>query len=461
MGDRSRRLVIILIVMSLMMLWADQNLIPPMLVKLEKEGMIPGVENSATGEYLIYEGLLGTVPIIAGIATTFVWGYLADKISRRKLFALAVLVGEVPCFLTGFARNYWEMLLLRTFTGIGINGAAPVARALVADIYPPEERGKGYAIYNFSTGFGVLLGMLMAGIVVSIGLSWRIPFMVAALPNFILVPIFLTVVKEIKIGAAEPEISKLYESGAEYKFRIHLREFFKALAATPTLIFLYLQGIPGTFPWGAIPYWSPKYFQTKWGVSEAVATLIVFAAGIGMMMGYFIAGILSDKLLRKGMINARLLIPFSGILIGTITAIALLSYPYPYGADDFAALLPVILLGVLGMVFVTFSAPNVPAVLSEVSLPEHRGTIFGLFNITDNIGSALGPITGSIFIAYFSKSGLSEPDAMHAGLVAISLLWVPCALLWLPALRTYRRDREKIRKILAERASTTRSTGAG
>jgi len=101
-------------------------------------------------------------------------------------------------------------------------------------------------------------------------------------------------------------------------------------------------------------------------------------------------------------------------------------------------------MALLGMTFVTFAAPNVPAVLSEVSLPEHRGTIFGIFNITDNIGSAIGPLLTGALIA--SLGG------MYQGLVATTLLWIPCTLLWLSAFRTYRRDREKLRRILTERA---------
>jgi len=450
-------LLLVFLVLSLMWLYADQNLVAPLLTSMAVDRMIPGIRTDcsvtdpsriidacATSEFYYYAGLVGMIPTLSGILTTFIWGYLADKLSRRMLFAVAVLVGEVPCFLTGFARSYYELLVLRALTGIGINGAAPVARALVADIYPPDKRGKGYAVYNFSTGFGVLLGMLMAGIAASIGLSWRTPFMLAAAPNFILIPLFLLTIKEIKMGFAEPELRKLYESGLEYRYRINLREFRVALLTTPTLIFIYLQGVPGTFPWGGIPYWAPTYFQKQWGIDVATATLIVFVAGLGMMIGYFIAGLLTDSLLRKGYVNARLIIPFTGILIGTVTTIALLSYPYPYGNTGPGALLPVLLLALLGMTFVTFAAPNVPAVLSEVSLPEHRGTIFGIFNITDNIGSAIGPLLTGAFIATLG--------GMYQGLVAISLLWIPCALLWLPALKTYKKDREKLRKILAKRA---------
>lgn len=446
-----RYYVVVLFVLSLMMLYADANLVAPMLVKLKGEGMIIGTE----ANYYFYAGLLGTIPVLSGILTTFIWGYLADKLSRKRLFALAVLAGEVPCFLTGFARNYYELLVLRALTGIGINGAAPVARAIVADIFPPESRGKGYALYNFSTALGTMLGMIMAGVAISLGVSWRIPFMLAAAPNFALIPLFLLTVKEIKIGYAEPEIRKLYDMGAEYKYRIKLGDFLAAIAATPTLIFIYLQGIPGMFPWGAIPFWAPTYFQEKWGLSPATSTLIVFAAGFGMLVGYFIGGVLSDKLLMKGFARARLAIPFIGILIGTLTTALLLGYPYPYGDESLSALLPVIIMGLLGMTFVTFAAPNVPAILSEISVPEHRGTIFGIFNITDNIGSAIGPTLAGALMAYFKDRGAGEPENLFLGLLTVSLLWIPCALLWLPAFRTYVRDKRKAREILAKRAEAS------
>jgi MFS family permease len=443
----SRRLVLVFFILMLMMLYADQNLVAPMLIKLRNEGIIVGGDQ----DWYYYAGLLATVPALSGIATTFIWGYLADRLSRRMLFAAAVLTGEIPCFLTAFAQNYYQMLVLRALTGVGINGAAPVARALIADLYPPEERGKGYALYNFGSGFGVLLGMMLAAVVLTTGLSWRIPFMLAAAPNFILVPLFLLLVKEVKIGYAEPEVKKLYEMGIEYKFRINLKEFATAIATTPTLIFIYLQGVPGTFPWGAIPYWAPTFFQKTWGLSEATATMIVFVAGIGMMIGYFIGGILADFLQKKNVAKARLLIPFAGILIGTFTMIMLLTYPYPYGDESLQALMPVLLISLMGMVFVTFAAPNVPAVLSEISLPEHRGTIFGIFNITDNIGSAFGPTIASFFMVVFLSIGYHEPVNLKLGLITISLFWIPCALLWLPAFRTYLRDKEKLRKTLRER----------
>ena len=49
-------------------------------------------------------------------------GYLADTMERRTLFVVVVLLGEVPCLLTYWVTQYWQLLLLRCLTGISIGG---------------------------------------------------------------------------------------------------------------------------------------------------------------------------------------------------------------------------------------------------------------------------------------------------------------------------------------------------
>ncbi|MEM4913118.1 MAG: hypothetical protein QW579_02820, partial [Desulfurococcaceae archaeon] len=52
--------------------------------------------------------------------------------------------------------------------------------------------------------------------------------------------------------------------------------------------------------------------------------------------------VLSDALIRRGYVNARLIIPFTGIMLGTGTMLLLLSYPYPYGVISVETLIPVV-----------------------------------------------------------------------------------------------------------------------
>lgn len=440
---RSSLIVVLLLFLILTALNIDQNLIVPLLVVLRSEGLIPGDETT----WYVYAGLLGTIPAVSGVLTTFIWGYLADRINRTKLLVMSVLIGAIPTFLTSFAGNYNELLVYRSLAGIGISGSAPVSRAFVADIFTPEKRGKGYALISASTGGGTLAGMTLAAILP----DWRTTFMIAALPNLILAPIFLIVAKEVKIGYSEPEIKKLYDLGRNYLYKIKLNEFFAYLKQSKTTLFMFLQGIPGTVPWGSIPYWSLSYLNIRWNISKEVAIIALLFAGIGMMIGFFLGGMLTDHLISKGFRNSRILIPFIGIIFGMLILIFLLSYPYPVGSNEVQDILPLSLIALLGFLFASLASSNVPAVLSEISLPEHRGTLNSIFNITDNIGGAFGPVITASFISYFALT-LDESSSMYYGLLTSMLFWIPCAIFWLPALKTYKGEVINLRKILKSRA---------
>ncbi len=446
MGN-SFRLAAFLLFSIITVLYVDQNLVVPLIITLRNEGLILGDERT----WFFYAALLGTVTTVSGISTAFIWGYVADKISRKKLLAIAVLVGEIPTFLTAFSRSYWELLFYRSFTGIGLSGSFPIAKALVADIYPAEKRGRGFAFITAATGGGSLAGMVMAGLLP----DWRISFIIAALPNFLLVPLFLFLIKEIRVGYSEPEIKKLYDEGKIYGYKINVREFVSSLKDTKTILFILLQGIPGTVPWGSIPYWSITYMNIRWGIERELATIVLLAGGIGMILGNFLGGAFSDLFIAKGKRNARIFVPISGISLGTAIFLIMISYPYPKGSNDFLDLIPLLTIVFIGLVFASFSGPNVPTVLSDVSLPEHRGSLYSIFSITDNIGAAFAPLVSASFMAIYSSFNLSESEAMYYGLLVTILFWIPCALLWLPLLRFYHKDMKKLREKLKERAGLT------
>ncbi|HLI46671.1 MAG TPA: MFS transporter [Geobacterales bacterium] len=447
LNSQSPFLATFLLFLMLTTLNADQNLVVPLLVSLRNEGLIPGDEST----WYIYAGLLGTVPAISGIITTLIWGYIADKTSRRRLLVIATLVGAIPTFLTAFSNDYWQLLFLRSLTGIGISGSGPVSRAFVADIYPPNQRGKGYSLISAATGGGTLIGMILAGVMP----DWRSPFIIASIPNLILAPLFLAIIKDVKIGYAEPELKQIYVKGKEYSYRINLGEFYSYLKSTRTVLFMFLQGMPGTVPWGSIPYWSLTYLNVRWGISKDLGVLVLLCGGIGMIIGFFVGGMLSDYYVSRNRRNARIWISFIGILSGMLVLLYLLVYPYPVGYYGFLDILPLALIALFGLFFASLASANVPAILSEVSLPEHRGTLNSIFNVTDSIGSAFGPTITALFMSIYSFSNTSNSDSMFLGLLTAVLFWIPCAIFWLPASKFYTKEADKIRSILSERVRNT------
>ncbi len=440
------RLALAVLTISVAFLHAEQNLIPPILLVLKEQGMIIDGER-----WEFYAGLLGTIPLALGVLSSLIWGYLADIWDRRKLFVLCMMVGGIPGFLTAFARDYSELLLARTLSGIGVYGSYALIFPLVGDIVPLRWRGLGFGLVMTASGIGILGGMILAGLYARV--DWRLPFIIVSLPAIASGLLFLIVSRGVKLGMGEPEVKEMYEKGFEYSYRIKLGEFALGVKSTPTILFIILQGIPGTIPWGVIVFWAIAYMNVRWGLTESLATLIVMTAGLSMVIGNIIGGILADKLKDMGLVYSRLWISLVGILIGLSMTIAFVSYPYPYGVNDISAIIPLALLALLLFNFVSWAGPNVQAIISEVILPEHRGTFIAIFNITDSIGKALGPSMGAFLIGFYKGLGYNTSEAYYLALITASMAWLLCAMFWLPMFKTYGYDYAKLREVLRRRVS--------
>ena len=164
-----RTLSLILLVLIAVFFMADQNLLPPNYQQIMSEF---GISEAQTG-------LVSSIFVATSAIITIIWGFLSDIASRKKLLLLGVYLGEIPCFLTAFVTNYWELLLMRLFTGIGIGSIIPIGYTLIADMFEEAKRGRGYAYIETAFGFGTLLGMILAGIIP----SWRTPFIYVSVPT--------------------------------------------------------------------------------------------------------------------------------------------------------------------------------------------------------------------------------------------------------------------------------------
>lgn len=436
--------VILVMMVGVAILNSEQNLLAPLIKVLREEGMIIGGE-----AWELYAGLLGFMPVIVGSLSSIIWGYLGDKFDRRLLFIATILIGAIPTLLTAFARNYYELLVARTLSGIGIFGSYPLLNSILADITPRERRGMIYGVAALSIGLGILGGMLMAGVFARV--NWRIPFIITSIPLILIAPIIYAALRNVKLGMAEPEIRKLYEAGYSYEYKIKIREVVGVLRRTFTIIFLFLQGIPGTLPWGTIVFWAVTYMYVRWGLPESAATMVIMFGGLGSITGTLIGGLLSDALKRKGIFNSRVYVSITGVVSGMVLALALVSYNYPYGDASLGALLPLMTLAFITFFLAAWPSPNVTSIISETTLPEHRATIYAIFNITDRIGMSTAPIIGGFLIVTYKSMGVREADAYYYAVITAVLAWIITAVLWLPLIKTYSADYSKLVKTLEDR----------
>ncbi len=123
-------------------------------------------------------------------------GALSDRLGRRRLIISGWLIYGLLYLGFALSNTAWQVWALYTLYGVYYGAAEGTARALVADIVTPEQRGTAYGVYNAAVGIAALPASLIAGLLwQGIG-SWqgfgpRAPFLFGATLALIAVVLFV------------------------------------------------------------------------------------------------------------------------------------------------------------------------------------------------------------------------------------------------------------------------------
>ncbi len=365
-------------------MFADQNLMGPNLTLIAEDFGMTDVKDQYLG------GLIPLVFWLLGGAVALFIGYCTDLISRKYLFVLVVIVGEIPCLLSGFADTYMEFFIMRVLTGIGIGGIIPLTYSLLGDLYSANERIKVVTLIGLASGMGIAVGQLTAGMMGD-SFGWRLPFIVFAIPNFILAVIFILTVEEPDRGQMDRNVQS---------FRISDFKDFSSLFKIKTNLLVFLQGIFGTIPWGVFSIFIIDYFVVEKGYLRPTATLIITIVGGMALVSSLIGGFVGNKLFRK---NPKYLPLFCGIstILGVIPTALLINAPMRTDQNETMLVVFAICTGLL----IAMTPPNMKAILMNVNNPFSRGTVFSLYNFADDLGRGFGPfIIGNILIYSFGRN---------------------------------------------------------
>ncbi|MDM7267024.1 MAG: MFS transporter, partial [Aquificaceae bacterium] len=80
--------------------------------------------------------------LIGAILGSLVFGYLADKYGRKKLFLISLLFYAGGTFLTGFAQSYEMALHFRIIAGAGVGGVFSAIQSAIYEFVPSRQTGK-------------------------------------------------------------------------------------------------------------------------------------------------------------------------------------------------------------------------------------------------------------------------------------------------------------------------------
>ncbi|MCH9666391.1 MAG: MFS transporter [Actinomycetia bacterium] len=264
--------------------------------------VFPGDTESATLLALMTFAVSFLVRPLGG----FIWGPLGDRLGRRQILAITIVLMAGATFCVGLVPTYdsigfWAptlMVLLRMIQGFSTGGEYGGAATFMAEYAPPRRRGFLGSFLEFGTLAGFSAGALLM-LSFSLVLSedqmstwgWRLPFLIAAPLG--LVGIYL----RTKLDET-PVFQELEESGREEE---SIGTEFKDLLTRFWAPILKLGGLVVAL--NVVNYtllsYMPTYLESAIGLSTNMSLVVPIIGMLAMMVFLPFAGRLSDRVGRK------------------------------------------------------------------------------------------------------------------------------------------------------------------
>src|SRR5947209_13084846 len=128
----------------------------------------------------------GATTYLAGaVAGAILFGYLTDRLGRRKLFLVTLAVYSLATAATALSWNLFSFALFRFVTGLGIGGEYAAINSAVDELIPGKVRGTVDLVVNATFWVGAAVGsvastLLMNGNVLPTNVGWRLAFTIGA-----------------------------------------------------------------------------------------------------------------------------------------------------------------------------------------------------------------------------------------------------------------------------------------
>ncbi|HLV96537.1 MAG TPA: DHA2 family efflux MFS transporter permease subunit [Candidatus Acidoferrales bacterium] len=357
-------------------------------------------------------------------------GWFASRLGRKRFFMICLVIFTVSSLLCGIAPSLAAIILFRILQGAGGGGLQPMAQAILADTFPPEQRGLAFALYGVTAIIAPTIGPTLGGWITD-NYTWRWIFFIN-LPVGILT-LFLVYrlvedppwIKRAKgaglkfdyiglglltlgIGALQVMLDKGQEDdwfGSHFILILAilavvglvsfaLWEWFYKSPIVEVRLFKNLNFLGANammFVLGILLFSSlvmmPLFLQSLLGYTAESAGLVLSGGGLLLLFMMPVVGILSSK------VQARYLVAFGWLTLSIAMYISSRQLDLQMSFVS-ASILRVIQVFGLGFLFIPIN------LVAYVGMPlEESGSVSGLINFMRNIGSSVGTSMVTTLIA--------------------------------------------------------------
>ncbi len=309
-------------------------------------------------------GLLNSVALLVGAAAVIPVGLIVDRFRRIPMLAASIVLWSVTTLVGAFSGSYGSLLLTRVGLGAVAATAGPAIASLTGDYFPSRERGRVYGYILSGEIAGTAVGFIVSGTAASV-VSWRVAFVLLALPGFFLArSLWRTVPEPLRGGYSRLEIgtqdlatdrprppapvvpagadaaggrrttapirrgrapsSRISPSGSPPSRaikpdpelvldrdpdRMSLRDAVRYLLKIPTNLLLIISSSLGYYFFAGLQTFAIVFVRGHYHASQATATLVLGMLVFGSLLGTLVSGPLTDLLVHRGRLEARVWVP--------------------------------------------------------------------------------------------------------------------------------------------------------
>jgi MFS family permease len=387
-------------------------------------------------------GLSQTGYLTGAITGALFFGHLTDRLGRKKLFTVTLLVYLVGAAATACAWGFWSFALARVVTGLAIGGEYAAINSAIDELIPARVRGRVDLAVNGTFWLGAILGagvsvLLLNPTLIPVWLGWRLSFGLGAAVGVGMIiarryvpesPRWLithgrfeeanAILVEIEAGAAKP----LPPPGPPMAIRPAGRIGFGVIARTMlgryrsrAVLGLVLIASQAFF-YNGLSFTFPPVLGRHFGVPADRVGVYVIVMALANLLGPIVLGRLFDTIGRRRMIAATY-----SAAAGVVAVAAVL---FARGALTAATQT---LLWAGAFFFASAAASAGYLTVSEIFPLEMRALAIALFYAAGTaVGGAVAPVLFGSLMETGSPVWLAAGYLLGAGLMvaAAGVEWV-------------------------------------
>ena len=378
--------------------------------------------------------------LVAISALLLPMGRLSDMIGRKKVYLWGLGVFVLGAGLAGVSPNLGVLILLRVIQGLGLGMVWGNQVAIMASVFPPQERGKILGVHITLVGLGMIIGPVLGGLLVDV-FGWRSVFLINVPWGIVAILSCLLVLDEKRLrqsdllsrGGTFDLAGAVLSTAALLAFILAMTNGHRLGWDSPLIVTALIGCVVllGAFIWWELRSSSPMLDLTLFnnavfslGVGARFLTFITVGASM-FLIPFYLQGVAGYSATKSGLVMATLAMglvvlgPIGGRLSDRFgwrpfnvagAAIATVGFFIFYQVSESATLALIVLALVLqgggtGM----FSPTNTSSVLGAVERARY-GIASALLELMRNFSNVTGIVIATVIIAAAMASRGFEPS---------------------------------------------------